>query len=49
MVAPTWDLISSPTIGKPASSNFFAQTGSEAIKTGNAFTKAHPASIAHCA
>jgi hypothetical protein len=46
MVAPTWLLMSSPTIGRPASSNFFAQTGSEAMKTGSALTKAQPASMA---
>jgi myo-inositol-1-phosphate synthase len=31
MVAPTWLLMSSPTIGTPASSNLFAHTGSDAI------------------
>lgn len=46
MVAPTWLLMSSPTIGRPASSNFFAHSGSEAMKTGRAFTNAQPASIA---
>ena len=49
IVAPTWLLMSSPTIGSPASSNFFAQIGSDAINTGRALTNAHPASIAHCA
>ena len=34
MVAPTWHLMSSPTIGTPASSNFLAHSGSEAMKTG---------------
>ncbi len=49
IVAPTWDLMSSPTIGTPASPNFFAQTGSLAMNTGSAFTSATFASIAHCA
>lgn len=49
MVAPTCDLMSSPTIGTPASVNFFAQTGSEAMKTGSALTKATPASMQHWA
>ncbi len=49
IVAPTWDLMSSPMIGTPASVNFFAQTGSEAMKTGSALTKATPASMQHCA
>src|SRR5215510_9247882 len=44
MVAPTWDLMSSPTIGMPASRNLAAQEGSEAMNTGMAFTKATPAS-----
>jgi hypothetical protein len=46
MVAPTWDLMSSPTMGRPASVNFWAQAGSEAMKTGSALTKATPASRA---
>ncbi len=49
MVAPTWDLMSSPMIGTPAAVNFSAHTGSEAINTGRAFTNATPASMAHCA
>ena len=49
MVAPTWDLMSSPTIGRPASVNFWAQTGSEAMNTGSALTNATPASMAHWA
>ncbi len=49
MVAPTWLLMSSPTIGTPASSNFLAHTGSEAMNTGSALTNATPASIAHWA
>ena len=44
MVEPTWLLMSSPTIGTPASRNLRAHTGSEAMKTGMAFTKATPAS-----
>ncbi len=39
-------LMSSPTIGNPASVNFFAHTGSDAMNTGSALTNAHPASIA---
>ena len=49
MVAPTWLLMSSPTIGTPASANFLAHTGSEAMNTGSALTNATPASMAHCA
>ena len=49
MVAPTWDLMSSPMIGTPASVNLRAHSGSEAMKTGSALTKATPASSAHCA
>ncbi len=49
MVAPTWLLMSSPMIGTPASSNFLAHTGSEAMKTGSALTNATPASMAHWA
>ena len=46
MVAPTWLLMSSPTIGTPASVNFCAHSGSLAMKTGMALTKATPASMA---
>jgi putative N-acetylmannosamine-6-phosphate epimerase len=49
MVAPTCDLMSSPTIGTPASVNFCAHSGSDAMKTGSALTKATPASRQHCA
>ena len=49
MVAPTWLLMSSPTIGRPASSNFCAHSGVPAMKTGSALTKPQPASMAHCA
>ena len=49
MVAPTWDLMSSPTIGTPASVNFCAHSGLEAMNTGSALTKATLASIAHWA
>ena len=35
--------------GTPAASNFAAHSGSEAMKTGSALTKATPASIAHWA
>ena len=49
MVAPTWDLMSSPMIGTPASVNFAAHSGSEAMNTGSAFTNATRASIAHWA
>ena len=41
--------MSSPMIGTPASSNFAAHSGSEAMNTGSALTKATPASIAHWA
>ena len=40
MVAPTWLLMSSPTIGTPASANFFAHVGSLAMNTGSALTNA---------
>ena len=49
MVAPTWLLMSSPTIGTPAARNFSAHSGSVAMKTGSALTKPTPASRAHCA
>ena len=49
IVAPTWLLMSSPTIGTPASVNFFAHTGSLAMNTGIAFTNPTPASRQHCA
>ena len=49
MVAPTWLLMSSPMIGTPASSNFLAHSGSEAMNTGSALTKATLASMAHWA
>ncbi len=44
MVAPTCDLMSSPTIGTPASVNLAAHSGSEAMNTGMALTNATPAS-----
>ena len=44
IVAPTCDLMSSPTIGTPASVNLAAHSGSEAMNTGMALTKATPAS-----
>ena len=49
MVAPTWLLMSSPTIGTPAARNFSAHTGSDAMNTGSALTNATPASSAACA
>ncbi|CFR73058.1 Uncharacterised protein [Mycobacterium tuberculosis] len=49
IVAPTWLLMSSPTMGTLASVNFLAHTGSEAMNTGSALTNATPASIAHWA
>ena len=49
IVAPTWDLMSSPTIGTPASVNFCAHSGVPAMKTGSALTNATLASMAHCA
>ena len=44
MVAPTWLLMSSPTIGSLAASNFAAHSGSLAMNTGMAFTNPTPAS-----
>src|SRR5207302_3363662 len=44
IVAPTWDLMSSPTIGRPAFLNRLFQYGSRAMKTGMQFTNPHPAS-----
>ncbi len=44
MVAPTWLLMSSPMIGTLASVNLAAHSGSEAMNTGMALTKATPAS-----
>jgi hypothetical protein len=41
--------MSSPTIGTPASSNFLAHTGSDAMNTGRALTNATPASMQHWA
>ena len=38
-----------PMIATPASSNFFAQTGFDAMKTGMLLTNAMPASIAQSA
>jgi len=49
MVAPICDLTSSPMMGRPASVNFRAHCGSEAMKTGRQLTKAQPASMAHWA
>ena len=49
MVAPTWLLMSSPTIGSLAASNFAAHSGSLAMNTGIAFTKPTPASRHACA
>ena len=46
IVAPTCDLMSSPTIGTPAARNFSAHSGVPAMKTGSALTNATPASIA---
>ena len=39
IVAPTWDLMSSPTIGTPASVNLSAHSLVPAMKTGSALTK----------
>ena len=49
MVAPTWLLMSSPTIGTPAARNFSAHSGVPAMKTGSALTNATLASMAHWA
>ena len=43
MVAPTCDLMSSPTIGRPFSSKRRRQYGSRAMKTGMQLTNAQPA------
>ena len=44
MVAPTWLLMSSPTMGNPAVRNFSAHSGSDARKTGTQLIIATPAS-----
>ncbi len=44
IVAPTWDLMSSPTIGSPALTKRRFQYSSRAMKTGMQFTIAQPAS-----
>ena len=44
IVAPTWDLMSSPTIGSPAFSKRLFQYFSRAMKTGMQLTNAQPAS-----
>jgi hypothetical protein len=49
IVAPTWLLMSSPTIGTPAARNFSAHSGVPAMNTGSALTNPTPASMAHCA
>ena len=49
IVAPTWLLMSSPTIGTPASANRFAHSPFEAMNTGMQFTNPAPARIAACA
>ena len=49
MVAPTWLLMSSPTIGTPAAVNLSAHSLVPAMKTGRALTNATPASMAHWA
>ena len=49
IVAPTWLLMSSPTIGTPASVKRCAHAGSLAMNTGIAFTKPTPASRQACA
>jgi len=46
IVAPTWDLMSSPTIGTPAASNLSAHSLVPAMNTGRALTKPTPASMA---
>ncbi len=44
MVAPTCDLMSSPTIGRPALRKRSPQYSSRAMNTGMQFTKPQPAS-----
>ena len=46
MVAPTWLLMSSPTMGIPALANRAAHDGVRAMNTGTQLTTAHPASMA---
>ena len=43
-MAPTWDLMSSPTIGSPAFLKRLFQYSSRAMNTGMQFTKPQPAS-----
>ena len=45
MVAPTWLLMSSPMIGRPAALKRSSHSGVEARKTGMQLTKPQPASI----
>ena len=49
IVAPTCDLMSSPTMGSPASANRLAHSGSLAMNTGMQFTNPASARIAACA
>ncbi len=49
MVAPTWDLMSSPMMGTPAARNRSAHSGTEATKTGRQLTNATPAFSASAA
>lgn len=44
IVAPTWDLMSSPINGRFFSMNLLAHAGSEAMNTGMALMNATPAS-----
>ena len=46
IVAPTWDLMSSPTIGTPRRRKRSAQESLPAMKTGMQLTSAQPASSA---
>ena len=49
MVAPSWDLMSSPIMGRCRSAKRFPHTGSLAINTGMLLMRPKPASRAHSA
>ena len=49
MVAPSWLLMSSPTIGTPAAANFSLHSRVEPMNTGMQLMKAQWASMAHWA
>ena len=49
IVEPTWLLMSSPMMGRPASAKRLAHSRSLAMNTGMQFTNPAPARIAACA